>query len=480
VVTDDDGATDYALTSADIDASNQSPVAEAGGPYTGEFAVPVDFDGTGSDDPDGSIQSYLWDFGDGNTGMFPTTSHAYAAGGTYTVTLTVTDDDGATATDFSTAAIDSPNEPPVADANGPYVGVVDGPVSFDGSGSSDPDGNIAYMVWSFGDDDYGSGEAPSHTYAEGGVYDVILVVVDNEGAIDQVGTKAYIVPGNLPPVSDAGGPYVGTVDAPVTFDGTGSSDRDGTIVTYEWTWGDGSPAQVSEPTTDHVYSEAGIYNVSLEVTDDGDLTRLGAALTTIGELSVPPTADAGGPYYGTVGAGVTFDATASSDQDGTIVRYDWDFGDGETADDAGPTLTHAYTSSGYNVVWVLVTDDSGESNFDTATAIIGIGNLPPQADAGGPYNGSEGFEVTFDGTASFDPGGMITTYDWDFGDGTTATDVGPTVNHTYSEAGRYNVTLTVTDDEVAVDSDGAVVTVEATDRGGGGGGTCFITTAMGQ
>ena len=173
----------------------------------------------------GDVDSWLWDFGDGNTGSGPTPSHAYAAGGTYNVALTVTDDDGTSATDFSTAAIDSPNEPPVADANGPYVGVVDAPVSFDGTGSSDPDGSIAYMVWSFGDDGHGSGEAPSHTYAEAGVYDVILAAFDNDGGVDPVITKAYIVPGNLPPLQRFEISGHGGIHSPGKLGAVGDQDR---------------------------------------------------------------------------------------------------------------------------------------------------------------------------------------------------------------------------------------------------------------
>ena len=78
----------------DPPAANVPPVADANGPYTGTAGQPVSFDGTGSSDPDGTIASYAWTFGDGNNGTGATPNHTYASAGTYTVTLTVTDDGG--------------------------------------------------------------------------------------------------------------------------------------------------------------------------------------------------------------------------------------------------------------------------------------------------------------------------------------------------------------------------------------------------
>jgi PKD repeat protein len=94
----------------DPPTANQQPVADANGPYTGTAGIPVTFDGSGSSDSDGTITSYSWNFGDGSTGTGVSPNHTYAAAGSYTVSLTVTDDGGATNTDMTTAAIeDDPN-----------------------------------------------------------------------------------------------------------------------------------------------------------------------------------------------------------------------------------------------------------------------------------------------------------------------------------------------------------------------------------
>ncbi len=167
----------------------------------------------------------------------------------------------------------------------------------------------------------------------------------------------------------------------------------------------------------------------------------------------PPVADAGGDKTGDEGEEITFDASNSYDPDGTIVSYTWDFGDGTTA--TGKVVTHAYADNGVYTVTLTVKDNDGATDTDTVTATIN--NVPPTADAGGPYSGYVGEEITFSGSAS-DPGTADTlTYTWDFGDGTTAT--GQTVTHVYSAPGNYTVTLTVEDDDGGVGTDTTTATI---------------------
>ncbi|MEA2080351.1 MAG: PKD domain-containing protein, partial [Pseudomonadota bacterium] len=222
-------------------AGNQPPTADANGPYNGTVNVPLTLDGSASSDPDGTIV-YSWDFGDGNTGTGASPTHVYITDGTFNVSLTVTDDAGDTGTDATTATIGLGNQPPVADANGPYSGTVGVAVSFDGTGSNDPDGTIASYSWDFGDGSTGNGPSPTHIYATASMFNVTLTVTDDTGASDSAGTSAEIVeqPVNQPPVADANGPYSGTAGVAITFDGSGSNDPDGSIVNYSWDFGDGS------------------------------------------------------------------------------------------------------------------------------------------------------------------------------------------------------------------------------------------------
>jgi PKD repeat protein len=93
---------------------NKAPVADAGGSYSGVVGEPIDFNGLGSDDSDGHIVSYSWNFGDNSElGTGPTPSHAYGTAGEYNVTLTVEDDDGARATSTTTATVTAASAEPV-------------------------------------------------------------------------------------------------------------------------------------------------------------------------------------------------------------------------------------------------------------------------------------------------------------------------------------------------------------------------------
>jgi len=177
----------------------------------------------------------------------------------------------------------------------------------------------------------------------------------------------------------------------------------------------------------------------------------------------PPRADAGGPYNGFVGIALQFDASGSSDSDGSIVRYDWDFDDGTPVDeDAGATPSHTYVTAGDFTVELTVHDDDGATDTATATvSIADVPNQPPTADTGGPYNGFVGVALQFDGSASSDSDGSIVQYDWDYGDGSSETDAGPAPIHSFEAAGEYTLTVTVTDDDGATDSATATVVIEA-------------------
>jgi subtilisin family serine protease len=190
------------------------------------------------------------------------------------------------------------------------------------------------------------------------------------------------------------------------------------------------------------------YGYGLVAADEAVLT------TTV--PNIQPVADAGGPYSGTEGVAVIFDGSGSYDSDGAITSYDWDFGDGNTGTGISPT--HTYGTAGVYTATLTVTDDDGATSTDEATVTVNeVVNNPPVADAGGPYSGTEGVAIIFDGSGSYDSDGTIISYDWDFGDGTTGTGISPT--HTYVTAGVYTATLTVTDDDGATSTDETTVTV---------------------
>ncbi|GIG68866.1 S8 family serine peptidase [Phytomonospora endophytica] len=133
----------------------------------------------------------------------------------------------------------------------------------------------------------------------------------------------------------------------------------------------------------------------------------------------------------------SFDARASTDPDGSITGYAWDFGDGTTG--SGATPGHTFGAAGYYSVKLTVTDNSGKTNV--ARRLVKAGDLPPTASFSGRCSGAT---CTFDGGGSTDAEGSIASYGWNFGDGAAGT--GRTIGHAYPNVTRtYTVRLTVTD-----------------------------------
>jgi PKD repeat protein len=282
---------------------------------------------------------------------------------------------------------------------------------------------------------------------------VWLTVTDDNGTVRSDNTTAVIGEGDSQvPVAEAGGPYTGTVGVQVSVDGSGSSDSDGTIALYHWDFGDGNAASSSRPTAGNTYALSGDYTVTLTVVDNNGERATDTTTATISAGNQPPVADAGPTVMGARGMVVDFDGSASTDPDGMIVQYDWDFGDNSTpALDAGQTPSHTYAVAGDYTVVLTVTDNGGETDSDSTIASIASTGMVPTAEAGGPYSGTAGVPVSFDGSGSNDSDGDLVAWNWDFGDGNVGS--GPTVSHTYSAGGQYDVILTVTDDTGDIDTD---------------------------
>ena len=169
---------------------------------------------------------------------------------------------------FSTKVIPPDNIPPIANAGGPYSAGAGQVISFDGSKSIDPDGEIDFYRWNFGDESSQLlAESPDHIYNHPGTYEVTLVVIDNNGTTDtdiiDVTIGEYI---NQLPTAFHGGPYEGITGKSITFSGSNSFDSDGIITNYTWNFGDGIEGYGE--ITKHKYSETGSYLIMLTVIDN--------------------------------------------------------------------------------------------------------------------------------------------------------------------------------------------------------------------
>ncbi len=188
--------------------ANQPPVAQVTGPTTGVVGTALAFSGSGSTDSDGTIASYAWTFGDNTTGTGASVSKTYTAAGTYSVSLLVTDNRGATATKQATITISPgtqppppppspPNAPPVAEANGPYTAQVGVPVTLSSASST----NAASFSWALGNGQTATGASPSVTYSAAGTFTVVLTVTSSSGATstDQATVTVTAAPPPPPP-----------------------------------------------------------------------------------------------------------------------------------------------------------------------------------------------------------------------------------------------------------------------------------------
>ena len=173
--------------------SNQPPVASFTNSCTD---LSCTFNGSGSSDSDGTIASYAWNFGDGNTASGANASHTYSAAGTYSVALTVTDNDGSSNTSTQSVTVTEPdpgNTLPTASFTNSCTDLA---CSFDGSGSTDSDGSIASYAWNFGDGSTASGATANHTYAAAGTYSVQLTVTDNMGGTNSSSQSVTVTAGD--------------------------------------------------------------------------------------------------------------------------------------------------------------------------------------------------------------------------------------------------------------------------------------------
>jgi PKD repeat protein len=281
-------------------------------------------------------------------------------------------------------------------------------------------------------------------------YDLRGIYVQANATCTNEGFKTTLI--NIPPVAafteSQETVYTGEL---VKFNASNSYDPDGSIVSYFWNYGDDSNA--TGQIVNHGYADDGNYTLVLTVTDDDNATDSTTAVKTV--LNRNPVAtfiESSETVY--VNEIITLNASSSYDADGSIINYFWDFGDGINTTNV--VVDHSYAQDGNYTVKLTVTDNDGATASATATKTVL--NMPPVASftesAETVYTD---VSITFNGSDSYDPDGVIAEYLWDFGDGTNAT--GVIATHSYLNDGNYTVTLTVKDDKDSSSSSTTTKTV---------------------
>jgi PKD repeat protein len=377
---------------------------------------------------------FTWEFGDGATASGAPTTHRYSRAGTYTITLRVTNDIGQAATSARTLTVSSTSPQVVARFTfSPTTPAINEDVFFNASSSTVDNGTFA---WDFGDGLSGSGVTPRHQYARGGTYTVTLTVTNDLGQTSTMaGTITVSATSTQVVASFTFSPTTPGINEDVFFNASASTPINGSFI---WDFGDGSRG--SGVTSTHRYSQAATYTVTLT-----DTNSIGQSSTTTRAIPVSATSTqvvasfTFSPTTPGTNQDVFFNASTSTPSSGTFA---WDFGDGSRG--SGATPTHQYLQAATYTVTLTVTNTIGQSATTSKTITVSPNSMvadfafsptDPTISSGTNVN------VIFDATPS-SPG--VTTWTWDFGDGTAA-GAGQKTTHTFLKAGTWIVRLTVTD-----------------------------------
>jgi PKD repeat protein len=513
-VTDSDFGTDYTTQSLFVGAS--PPIASLkANPNPAMVGQSVNLDATGSSVPNGSITDVKWDFdGSGSfntdTGTSLTTTHTFPSVGTYTVDLKLTSDGGKVTTttvkvtvladgvgDYEDAVLNTPGVlhyyklgesagPAIKDSAGSANGTVSGgtfgapgavsgdpttAVSFNGTSDSgaipmDLSGSktITVEFWlkwnayanndalameftpNFNDNAGGFLVDPNSSFNQ-------FAVSIGQGASRNIATFAR-------PSAGAWHHYAFVLDTTQPGATTITPYVDGQSVSYSNQGYSGTGAGNFANSTLYLMSRGGTSLFGSGTLDHvavytGALTgnQILDHFASQGTNKPPTAAFTTTPSRAGVGQNITFDASGSTDSDGSIVDYQWDLdGSGKFATDTGssPTLTKSFATAGTYKVSLRVIDNGNAAATVTHTVIVG--DDPPTAAftfSPSPMAVTGG-KVTFDASGSSDTSGTITDYKWDLdGSGAFATDTAttPTASFTYTSPGSYNVGLRVTNDQ---------------------------------
>ena len=401
-----------------------------------------------------SPYSYGWGFGDGTTGTGNPVNHTYSNVGPYTVTLTVTDSKGSTATTsqtltgtLATGFTFSPSSP--------VVGQV---VTFNATASG---GTPSYSFsWNLGDGTSATGSTVTHAYSSSGTYTVTVTATDSGGQTATASKTVSVAPVAVPIVNvNPPTPNPANTGATVNVSFTVSSSTKVTAITVDW--GDGTPRDSlgATATSDtHVYASTGnsksqVFAITVSATNSAG-TGSASTQQTVNDRGPTVTITGVTPNPASTGSIITATFT-STDVDGTVSGITVNWGDGTAIDNLLGTATsdtHTYGSTGTSTtksftIAITATDNSGSTGSSVTTEtvsdrppVVSVTNVSPN-----PANTGQLVTVTF--TAS-DVDGSVSSVTVNWGDGTTPDSLSGTATsdtHSYSASRSFAITVTATD-----------------------------------
>lgn len=294
--------------------------------------------------------------------------------------------------------------------------------SFTDASSVQSGGSITQWAWNFGDGTTSNQPNPTHVYTSANTYPVTLTVTSVTGCTH---TTTQTITVSSIPVADFTAPDV-CENNPTPFTDASS----GGVTQWSWSFGDGNSSTLQNPL--HTYTAAGTYQVTLTVA-----TAANCSHTVIKPVVVATSPVANFSTQNVCVGGQSVFTDASTTASGTIVQWNWNFGDGNSSAQQSPV--HTYASAGTYDVTLTVTSSGGCPNTNTKQVVIYP--LPVAAFSASAVCRNE---VTPFADASSISNGSIVQWLWNFGDGNTSTQPNP--SHTYANDGSYQVSLLVTSD----------------------------------
>ncbi|WP_459862934.1 PKD domain-containing protein [Endothiovibrio diazotrophicus] len=459
-------------------------------PASGSAPLTVALDGRAASDADGGIVDYQWSSSDGQSASGQQASLTFSSAGDYTVTLTVTDDQGESTTSES-AQISVQARPVASFTATPDSGAAPLTVTLDATASSDSDGRIVSYEWSSSDGQSTAGQTATMTFTGGGAQVVTLTVTDDSGNTSTAEQTINVSQDFYPVPRFTMSPGEGLAPLTVSLDASASSDEDGNIVDYRWVSSDGQITFGRNASL--TFSSAGIYTVTLTVVDDQGLSATSDPVN-----AVTPVSASSHETFSTTGAitrhvfevpgdGVLSDGSLRVGLAGyyySSYAYTSIYVDGESYGRQSVSLRcsepeyatidipmadlQRYAADGEVVVelrnsssvYAFCNDNTHDvelSYNQGATGQVTVQGPPTAEFTATPNGGAVPLTVVLSAAASSDPDGSIVDYQWSLSDGRSGS--GQSSRFTFDSVGEYLVTLTVTDDDGLTATSSSTITV---------------------
>ncbi|MEK8018354.1 MAG: PKD domain-containing protein [Candidatus Parabeggiatoa sp.] len=424
-------------------------------PLTSTAPITLSFDAS---DSLGDITDYNWSVANHQNLIGKEIEFTFEKGGSYPISLTVTDSQNKTQTLKQDFVINQ--APTAAFKFSPEEGYAPLTLTLDASSAFDPDGNLTDYQWASSDGQTMSGQQAKITFEKHGNYTLTLSVTDNNDSTSST-EKTITVEKKTPPIARFTlSPTEGKKPLTVHLDGSQSYDPNGHIV--RWAWESSNGKTLSGIKTNLILTSVGKQTISLRITDDEGATATAEKTVTV--FGTAPVAKfQANPQIGEAPLTVKLNDNNSFDPDsGQITDYVWTSSDGQQA--FGETASFIFNNAGSYDVELIVIDNDGEQSEPAHQTVTVKDKSPIAKLTAYPLAGVAPLTVTLEGSHAFDPdGGTLVAYDWKASDeDNTLTTSGETAHLTFKEAGEYTLTLTVTDDEGNLSSDSVTIRVGET------------------